>query len=138
MSNPNALANSIPQPTRTKDSRQKTANETKVNCLAHNLDGDLATKVLFGMLDNYVERGVTYQNKVLRLVDRKNSGWCYVVNLYNDPHVKDRVLIHKIVHEDDVKAKERERKGENANADTPGEIDPATSANDLHTESYTK
>jgi hypothetical protein len=62
------------------------------------LTDDMATKVLFRMLDNYQKDGTQYLNKELRITRSQQK---YVVNLYNDLLKKDTVLIRSL-NEDEV------------------------------------
>lgn len=81
---------------RTASQRLVTVNETKMKCIEHDLTDDLATKILFRMLDNYHENGSVYENVELRLKGRYDRERKYVVNLYNDATKKDTVLIRAI------------------------------------------
>lgn len=88
---------------RTRSQRLATANEVKLQCIEHNLSDDLGTRVLYRMLDNYVERGETYIGKEIRLVKRYDRPRFYLVNLHNDPNMRDAVLIRdaeKLVTDD--------------------------------------
>ena len=80
---------------RTRAQRLATANETKMQCIEHNLSDDLGTKVLFSMLDKYVEEGTTYLNKKIKLVRRYDIERFYLVNLFNDIKIKDTILIRE-------------------------------------------
>ena len=71
-------------------------NETKMKCIEHDLTDDLATKVLFKMLDRYHQDGTVYINKELALQGRYDRRRKYVINLYNDRHRKDKVLIRAV------------------------------------------
>ena len=84
---------------RTRAQRLLTANETKLQCIEHNLSNDLGTKILFKMLDKYVEEGTTYVNKQINLVNRYDIKRFYFVNLLNDEKVKDTVLIRSATTE---------------------------------------
>lgn len=76
------------------------STETKINCIEHELEHELATKILFTMLDNYVEKGVIYLGKELKFRLRCDRPRKYVINLYNDVSKKDTVLIR--LDEDDT------------------------------------
>ena len=80
---------------KTRAQRLSTANETKIQCIEHNLTEDLGTKVLFKMLDKYVDEGTTYLNKEIKLVRRYDVKRFYLVNLYNDAKINDTVLIRE-------------------------------------------
>lgn len=80
----------------TASQRLKSINETKMKCIELDLLDDIATKVLFQMLDNYHKDGTTYINKELRLNIRHHIPRKYVVNLYNDTRKKDSVLIRAL------------------------------------------
>jgi hypothetical protein len=57
---------------------------------------DVATKILFTMLDNYCDKAITYIDKELRLISRYDADRKYVINLYNDKRKKDMVLIRAL------------------------------------------
>ena len=84
---------------KTRAERQLVADETKENCSVNRLTGDLGTKVLFLILDDYVETGSVYLGKELRIVGnstpalRASAPCKYIVNLYNDPAKSDTVII---------------------------------------------
>jgi hypothetical protein len=78
---------------RTRAQRLSTANEVKLQCIEHQLSDDLGTRVLYTMLDRYVNTGETYIGKEIRLVKRYDRPRYYLVNLYNDTNKKDTVLI---------------------------------------------
>ena len=80
-------------PKKTKSQRLQILNEAKLSCLEHDLQDQIASKVLFRMLDNYYENGTTYINKELTLHLRYDMPRKYVVNLYNDMDKKDTVII---------------------------------------------
>lgn len=76
-----------------KSKRLQVVNEVKLNCINHNINNELATRILFQMLDNYYEKGTTYINKKLTLTLRGDVDRYYSVNLYNRLHKKDVVVI---------------------------------------------
>ncbi len=78
---------------KSKSQRLVIATETKLKCIEHELEHEIATKILFTMLDNYVDKGVTYINKELKLALYCDRPRKYVINLYNDVSKKDTVLI---------------------------------------------
>ena len=78
---------------RTRTQRLATANEVKIQCINHQLSDDLGTRVLYKILDRYVNTGEVYVGKELRLVKRYDRPRYYLVNLFNDPDKKDTVLI---------------------------------------------
>lgn len=85
---------------RTQKQRLVVANETKFACLEHTLERDVATKILFTMLDNYVEHGTTYIGKELKFsLPCAGGPRKYVINLYNDIGKKDVVVIKRIEDE---------------------------------------
>ncbi len=88
---------------KTASERLKSVNETKLKCIELNLTSDLATKILFTMLDQYHRDGTTYIGKELRLSGRTMPGSRYVVNLYNDRNKRDVIIIKQAsVAEDDA------------------------------------
>ena len=84
---------------RKKKDRLSIVNEIKMKCIELDLTQDLATKILFTMLDKYHEEGTTY-HKELKLVLRYETPRKYVVNLHNDPKIKDTVLIRALEPEE--------------------------------------
>jgi len=81
-----------PQP-KTRSERLQVVNETKMQCIAHNLESELGTRILFRALDKYHQDGTTYINKQIRLTLRGDMGRYYLVNLYNQKYKRDVVLI---------------------------------------------
>jgi hypothetical protein len=94
---------------RSKSDRLISVNETKMKCIEHDLLDDLATKILFTMLDNYHKKGTIYINKELKFCGRHDIPRKYVINLYNDRNKKDCVLIRSLndVEEQSVRARAR-------------------------------
>lgn len=86
--------------TKTASERLLAVNETKMKCIEHNLMSDIATKILFKMLDNYHRDGTTYIGKELKLKGRYDVPRKYVVNLYNQRGKQDVVLI-RVLDEDE-------------------------------------
>ena len=80
---------------RTPQSRLHIVNQTKMKCIELELTNDIATKILFSMLDNYHKDGTTY-NKELKLQQRHQIPRKYVVNLYNDKNIRDEVFIRAL------------------------------------------
>ncbi len=78
---------------RSRSDRLATANDVKIQCIQHQLSDDIGTRVLYRMLDKYVEEGETYIGKEIKLAKRYDQPRYYLVNLHNDPKVKDTVLI---------------------------------------------
>lgn len=78
---------------KTKSERLQIINEVKLNVLSNNLENELASKILFQMLENYYENGTIYENKELNIVNLKKK---YIINLYNNKRKSDVVLIRKI------------------------------------------
>lgn len=86
---------------KSKSERLIIVNETKMKCMEHDLTNDLATKILFTMLDNYHEKGTTYIGKELKLSGRHAVPRKYVVNLYNEKKKTDIVLIRALSEEEE-------------------------------------
>ena len=78
---------------RTRAERLATLNEVKLVCMEHELSDDIGTRVLYSILDKYVDNGETYVNKEIRLVKRYDRPRYYLVNLYNDKTKVDTVVI---------------------------------------------
>jgi len=78
---------------RSRSERLATANDVKMQCIQHQLSDDIGTRVLYSMLDKYVEQGETYIGKEIKLAKRYDQPRYYLVHLYNDPQVQDTVLI---------------------------------------------
>lgn len=78
---------------KTKSQRLKTVNEVKMKCIDHDLEDELATKILFTMLDNYYNRGTTYIDKKLQLNLKFDINRYYLVNLFNNQQMRDEVVI---------------------------------------------
>jgi hypothetical protein len=85
--------NNMNNNTRTRAERLATANEVKLLCIEHQLSDDVGTRVLYLMLDKYVDKGETYLNKEIRLTKRYDRPRYYLVNLYNDKAHTDTVII---------------------------------------------
>jgi hypothetical protein len=81
---------------RTQSERLKITNETKMKCIELELTEEVATNVLFAMLDKYHEDGTTYIGKELQLSPRHLTPRKYVVNLWNSMGKKDTVLIREL------------------------------------------
>lgn len=77
---------------KTRSERLQVVNETKIKLMEHGLETDPASKVLWMILDRYVETG-TPVNTVLHFKGRQVMGRHYVVNLYNNRRKLDVVLI---------------------------------------------
>lgn len=88
---------------KTASERLIPVNETKIKCIEHNLTDDLATKILFTMLDNYYRDGTIYTNTELKLAGRYDVPRKYVVNLWNDRSKKDTVLIRSLDEDEAIK-----------------------------------
>ena len=78
--------------TKTQSERLAVANEIKMNILEHNLEGDFASKVLWKILDRYVDNGNPVHT-LLNLKGRYDRERMFVVDLYNDTRKRDVVLI---------------------------------------------
>lgn len=71
-----------------------TALETHDKCEELKIENMPATKILYAMLNNYVNDGTTYVRKELRFfAPRDTMPRKFVVNLYNDKSKEDHVLI---------------------------------------------
>ena len=87
---------------KTRAERLQVVEEIQANCVAKDLIRDLGTKVLFAILDDYLEKGTIYIGKELRIIGNstpalRNSAPCkYVLNLYNDPGKTDTVVIRLV------------------------------------------
>lgn len=77
---------------KSQSERLQIVNETKMKLLEHELEGDMASKVLWKILDNYVKSGNPVDT-ILYLKGRKVGHCHYVVKLYNDRSKTDVVLI---------------------------------------------
>ena len=88
---------------KTRAERQSVVEEIRSNCVAKDLTKDLGTKVLFAILDDYLEKGTIYLDKELRIIGnstpalRNNAPCKYVLNLYNNPEKTDTVVIRLCV-----------------------------------------
>ena len=78
---------------RTRSERLATANEVKMQCIQHELSDDIGSQVLYRMLDKYVEEGITFIDKEVKLAKRYDRPRYYLVNLHNNPQINDTVLI---------------------------------------------
>ena len=78
---------------RTRSERLATANEVKMQCIQHELSDDIGTQVLYRMLDKYVEEGITFIDKEVKLAKRYDRPRYYLVNLHNNAQINDTVLI---------------------------------------------
>ncbi len=65
-------------------------NEVKINVINNSLENELASKILFKILDDYYENGTVYENKTLSI---KSINKKYVISLYNDKKKQDVVKI---------------------------------------------
>jgi len=80
---------------KSKSERLVVVNETKVKCIEHGLTDDIATTVLFGILDTYHMNGTVCHTELNMkgLYDRPRK---YVIKLFNDVSKRDIVLIRTI------------------------------------------
>ena len=76
--------------------RLRIVNEVKIKCMSMDITDELATIVLFKMLDNYYRDGTVYIGKEL---NSARSGRRFIINLYNDPSRKDTVVVRPIAEE---------------------------------------
>jgi len=87
---------------RTYEERAVIVQEVRTACREKNLEKELATAVLFQMLNNYLTHGTTYIAKDIRIIGnstpelRGSAPAKYVVNLYNDSEKRDTVVIRSI------------------------------------------
>jgi hypothetical protein len=84
---------------KTRQERLQVVQETKTNCTKQGLQADLGTRVLYAILDDYLEKGTPYLNKELRIIGnstpalRASAPCKFVVNLYNDPGRRDTIVL---------------------------------------------
>lgn len=78
---------------KTKQERQQTVSEVKFNIINKDLENEIASKVLFRMLDIYVETGQPVIEKELSLHLPGDAPRKFVVNLYNQKNRMDTVVI---------------------------------------------
>lgn len=78
---------------RTKSDRLCVVNEVKMKCIEHELMDEIGTKVLFRILDEYVEKGTPCCGKELGILKRSQRPRKYVINLFNDQSKIDKVVI---------------------------------------------
>lgn len=86
---------------RTKSQRLHTVNETKLKLIEHELENDPASKILWKLMDDYVNNGHPYVGVELKMKGRTLCDRKYVINLYNDLQCKDAVVIRKIKDDED-------------------------------------
>lgn len=86
---------------RTESQRLSIANEIKLKIIQHNLDNDPASKILWAILDRYVKTGEPV-NTNLFLKNRYDIERKYVVELHNNQHIKDVVMI-RVLTPDELK-----------------------------------
>ena len=101
---------------KSRKQRHVIVTETKINCMQHTLGSNLATKILFTMLDNYEQTGTTYLGKELKFTLFGDIPRKYVINLYNDVNKKDTVLI---TTDDTVKLHKIQQQAEDLDEDCP-------------------
>lgn len=82
-------------PEKSCSQRLLTINETKMKIVEHNLEDDVATKVLWGILDTYHKTGKPVHTELV-MQGHYSRRRKYVVDLYNDTQEIDRVLIRTI------------------------------------------
>ena len=80
---------------RNRRSREKIVRNIKLNISAHQLDNEPAAKVLWVILDNYVQRGLPCSTE-LRFKNRGDVPRKFVVKLHNNKLFDDTVLITRI------------------------------------------
>jgi hypothetical protein len=79
----------------TRTRRLWTVNEIKIQIIDHNLHDDVASKVLWKILDSYVEDGKPVDVELL-LKGRYDISRKFVVKLHGSAKHKDVVLIRSI------------------------------------------
>lgn len=115
---------------RKKSDRLLIANEVKMQCIDHDLMGELGTKVLFRMLDNYVDHGTTYINKELGILQLSQRPRKYVVKLYNDPSKVDTVVISVDERPNVLKPKKKEELPESSESSESEESSDSSESED--------
>lgn len=78
---------------RTKQERERTADEVKFNVYSNQIEDCIASRCLFKILEDYVDKGTAYVDKHLTLDVKTVDQKYYLINLYNDKNKKDTVLI---------------------------------------------
>ena len=84
---------------KTLGERRQVLTQIETSCTSRKLMGDLGTKIMLLIVQDYVATGTTYLNKEVRIVgnstpELRASVPCkYVLNLYNDPEKPDTVVI---------------------------------------------
>lgn len=75
--------------------RTRVVNEIKMNIIANDLENEIASKVLYYILNDYIITGKQYNKELtLNLTDGKKRK--IVVKLYNNKLMKDTVLIKQV------------------------------------------
>lgn len=82
-----------------REERVAVANETKLAIINMNIEDDPACKVLFMILDTYCEDGEPVET-TLYLKKRYDRSRKIIVNLYNDEHRRDTVLIKPLTSDE--------------------------------------
>jgi hypothetical protein len=87
---------------KSESQRRKIVNEIKINIINNQLENDPASKILWSILDRYVEKGDPVET-TLYLQNRYDMERKYVVKLYNSKR-RDMVLI-RIMNQEEIKRK---------------------------------
>lgn len=80
---------------RSQKNREKLARNIKLNISAHGLENEPAAKVLWIILDNYVQNAVVC-NTELKFKNKYDIPRKFIVKLNNNKHIDDVVLIRNI------------------------------------------
>jgi hypothetical protein len=78
---------------RKRSDRVCVVNEVKMRCIEHDLMDEIGTKVLFRILDEYVEKGTPCVGKELGILKLSQRPRKYVIRLFDDPSKTDTVVI---------------------------------------------
>lgn len=79
----------------TRSNRLWTVNEIKMQIIEHGLQADVASKVLWKILDSYVENAKPVDTELV-LKGRYDMRRKFVVKLYGSSRRKDTVLIRTV------------------------------------------
>lgn len=78
---------------KSKKEKLRSINEVKMYVVNNNLENDMASKVLFKMLDNYYDNDTEYVDKELSLGFKNGKYAKYIVNLHNIRSKKNNVIL---------------------------------------------
>jgi hypothetical protein len=79
----------------TEKQRARVVNEVKMNIINHELENEIASKVLFQILNNYQRDGQPC-HKELSLSMHNGAARKIVIHLYNNKSIQDIVSITKV------------------------------------------